>query len=74
MKFTTEELLLAAEIGKRRIEMARAMTRDMTAEEVEVFRRQRWDELAKLALEELEGVASVIATLRHQQDESHPPR
>lgn len=66
MKFTTEELLLAAEIGRRALDIAMARTQDMTREEAMAFRSQHEAELVKAALEECERTADIIAMLRQQ--------
>jgi len=61
MKFSTEELLLAAAVRDRVSEMRVTQANNLPPEERANFWKQPVNSFIEEAMEELEGIASVIA-------------
>ena len=66
MKFSTEELLLAAAVRDRVNEMRKNRSMEIPDEELDAFYAKPADDFVKEALAELEGLASFIA--RHREE------
>lgn len=68
MKHTTEELLFAAAVRERIGALRLAKTKDMTKEERAAFDLRPANALIEEAMQELNGIAGVIAQIRSREE------
>lgn len=71
MKHTTEELLFAAAVRERVGALRLAKIKDMTKEERAAFDLQSINPLIEEVMQEFDGFAKVIASIRSREEPRH---
>ena len=71
MKHTTEELLFAAAVRERIGTLRVSKTKNMTDAERAAFNERPANELVEEALQEFDGIATLIAQIRSREEPGH---